>query len=176
MRQLLIRPDANELVELNHLMNQQYHIKLVLWALDCAKELLLHFESYDPLDFRPRIAIEKGYEWSRGIIKMSEAKKAILASHQAATDHKDNLVVCALARAIGQAVSTIHVRTHAQGMVIYGITAFLRTPHQESDADIIQLKCDWFYQKLLYWQNHINEDQIWAPFLLKDTPLYRRNQ
>lgn len=168
MKKMLIKPDAFELNDLQLLIKNSTHQTLAMWALDCAKELLTLFELDYKADDRPRNAIDKGYLWAAGMIKMPEAKKAILEAHQSATEHQDNLVACAMARAIAQGVSTIHVRTHAIGIVIYGITAFIRQKPSMDPRDIIKEKVLWFYQKLLYWQNHVSDVSTWAPFLLKE--------
>ena len=168
MKRMLIKPNAIELNDLQLLIKNSSHQTLAMWALDCAKELLTLFELEYQADDRPRIAIEKGYLWASGHIKMPEAKKAILAAHQSATEHQNNLVACAIARAIGQGVSTIHVRTHAIGIVIYGITALIRQNPSINQNEIINAKAEWFYKKLLYWQNHVSDVSTWAPFLLKE--------
>lgn len=168
MRKMLIKPDAIELNNLQLLIKKSTHKVLILWALDCANDLLMLFENEYKADLRPRIAIEKGYLWASGTIKMPEAKKAILDAHQSATEHQDNLVACALARAIGQGISTIHIRTHAIGIVIYGVTAFLRQKPTIDPNEIIKERVEWFYQKLLYWENHVSDYRMWAPFLLKE--------
>lgn len=170
MKKILIKPDAFELQDLQELIEKSSHQVLVLWALDCATTLLGYFEIEFPQDNRPRLAILKGYRWAEGLIKMPEAKKAILEAHQSATDHEDNLFACALARAIGQGVSTIHVRTHAIGIVIYGVTAFLRHSNNLEETVIIKDKVDWFYQRLSYWQTHVNDYHTWASFLLRKEP------
>src|SRR3954467_1882732 len=52
------------------------HRLLALWAATCAEHVLHLFESAQPSDARPRLAIEKIRAWSRGEIRMGEARTA----------------------------------------------------------------------------------------------------
>ncbi|MFA6888562.1 MAG: putative immunity protein, partial [Candidatus Woesearchaeota archaeon] len=149
---------------------KQKHKTLVLWTIECAKHVLPIFEQKYPLNKRPRKAVEAAKAWAQGKIKMPVAKKAALAAHNAATAvvEKDS-AACAAARAMGHVVGTIHVETHAMGFVIYAITAFIYAAKQKNVDDVIAEECKWLYDRLLYWEAHIDKvDTTWAPFLLKD--------
>lgn len=52
------------------------HRRLALWAAMCAEHVLPLFESVEPSDMRPRQAIEQIRAWTRGEIKMMEARAA----------------------------------------------------------------------------------------------------
>ena len=52
------------------------HRLLALWAAACAEHVLHLFESVQPLDLRPRQAIEQTRAWVRGEIKMSQSRAA----------------------------------------------------------------------------------------------------
>jgi hypothetical protein len=165
---------------LRTLIEQQKHRTLVLWALDCAPRVLAIFEERVPNDPRPRQALEATEAWARGEIKMPVAKKAAHATHNAASEVTDDPVngpaATAAARAMGHVVGTVHVETHAIGLVSYGITAFVYAsgyaPNSKEAAELITRECDWFYERLLYWQENIEkideEGRPWAAFLLRD--------
>jgi hypothetical protein len=137
----------------------------VIWALECAKELLAIFESRST-DHRPKVAIEDGYRWAKGEIKMTFAKKSILNAHQAAKDALPDMVAFCIARAIGQAVSTIHSKKHAIGIVLYACSAsYHNTDIKHQDDDVDQL-VEWFYNELCKWEQEIHHlNMSWAPFL-----------
>jgi len=92
--------------------SEKEHRQLSLWAALCAEHVLKYFEKKYPADKRPRIAIEAAREWSRGKIKVTEARNAALAAHSAARDTTDKMAQFA-ARAAGHAAATAHVATHS---------------------------------------------------------------
>jgi hypothetical protein len=141
-----------------------------LWAIECAEHILPIFENKYPKDNRPREALSSAKAWAHGQIKMPIAKKAAHATHNAATVISDeDPAACAAARAMGHTVGTVHVETHAIGVVMYGITAFLYSSKQEDAKDVIARECKWFYDRLLYCEKNVDKsDIIWAPFLLRD--------
>lgn len=52
---------------------------MATWALDCAERVLPTFEAVDPIDLRPRRAIETGRVWvSTGQISVAVIRKASL--------------------------------------------------------------------------------------------------
>ena len=69
-----------------------------------------------------RVAYGAGALWAKGTIKMPKARVKILAAHSAARAAYSP-VACAAARAVAQAVSTVHTSKHAMGVVCYGLTA-----------------------------------------------------
>jgi len=167
MRKILFSRESEIIQPLRKLVCEQKHITLVMWALDSSKNLLDIFERYFPSDRRPRIALEKAKEWALGEIKMPEAKRAILDAHNAATEVNDNPVAQAAARAIGHAAATVHVETHALGLVFYGLTSY----YYLEGTDRVLQEVDYFYQQLIYWQNNIHNIRLnWASFLTKEKP------
>lgn len=141
-----------------------------MWAIDCAEHILPIFENKYPKDNRPREALLAAKSWAHGHIKMPAAKKAAQATHNAATAvaEKDP-AACAAARAMGHAVGAVHVETHAIGVVMYGITAFVYSSKEEDADAVIARECKWFYNRLLCWEKNIdNLDTTWAQFLLLD--------
>lgn len=163
-RKVIFDRKSECLFELRCLIELQLHTTLVLWTLDCSKRFCSIFEEYYPNNQSVTNAIDRGWLWAQGKIKMPEAKKAILAAHNAATESGD-IVAELSARAVGHAVATIHTETHALGLVFYGLTALIR----KNGVEVIDKEIEWFYNKLLYWQNQAkNDTRTWALFLLKD--------
>ena len=80
----------------------------VLFAADCAEQVLHIFEAAYPTDDRPRKAIEA----ARSGVSVPVARAAAFAAHAAARDATDVAAVYA-ARAAGHAAATIHVAAHA---------------------------------------------------------------
>jgi hypothetical protein len=95
---------------------------LAAWAFDCAERVLPLFEHDFPKDKRPRDAIEAGRSWMRGEVKMWDARKLAYPAHAAARDAKAKPATAA-ARACGQALGTIHVKTHSKAAAIYAAKA-----------------------------------------------------
>ena len=169
MRKILFSRDSECIQPIRELIEKQKHRTLVLWALDCSLRFLEIFEEKYPEETRPRDAIEIAKAWARGDVKMPVAKKAIHAAHNAATAAEDNPAAQAAARAIGHAAATIHVETHALGVVFYGLTAFVYLADPKCADMVVVQECQWFYDRLLYWE--ANGDKIkmtWTPFLMRD--------
>ena len=169
MKKLLFTRESECIQSLRELIEQQKHRTLAMWAVDCAVPVLALFEEKYPQEKRPYEAIEAAKAWMRGEIKMPVAKKAIHAAHHAATEVEHDPPACAAARAMGHAAATVHVETHALGLVFYGLTAFVYADPDRADA-IVANECKRYYDRLLYWEANIDSlDVPWAPFLLRDT-------
>ena len=102
--------------------NEQDHRLLAVWAADCAEHVLPYFEEKYPNDDRPRKAVEAARAWTRGEIRVGEARTAALAAHAAARE-ADDAAACAAARAAGHAAATAHVAGHARGAASYAVKA-----------------------------------------------------
>ena len=132
MRKLLVTRESACLQPIRELIEKQKHRTLVMWSIDCAEHILPIFEEKHPHDKRPREAVEAAKAWAHGKIKMPLAKKAAHAAHNAATDVVEaDPAACAAARAMGHVVGAVHVETHAIGVVMYGITAFVYAAEQK---------------------------------------------
>lgn len=165
---VLFSRDSECLQGLISLIEQQKHRTLVLWAFDCAKQPLLKFEAKYPEEQRPRKALELCEAWAKGRIKMPAAKRAILDSHAVAKEIGDS-VYGALCHAIGHAGATVHVETHALGLVFYELSSIVLENNKAGYQSDVSEKIDYYYQRLLYWQeNYDKTDMIWAGFLLDD--------
>jgi hypothetical protein len=169
MRKLLFSRESECIQPIRALIEEQKHRTLVLWAFDCAPRVLEIFEEQYPQEPRPRQALEMAKAWARGEIKMPPAKKAIQDAHNAATAAEGFPAAQAAARAVGHAAATVHVETHALGLVFYGLTAFIYKEGPNQYETIVRRECDWFYDRLLYWQDNIDRQSTpWAAFLLRD--------
>lgn len=170
MRKLLFSRESECVQPLRSLVEQQNHKTLVLWALDCSPRFLEIFEKDFPNEPRPRELIGIAWQWARGEIKMPAAKKAIHAAHNAAKEAEGYPAAQAAARAVGHAAATIHVETHALGIVFYGLTALVYAESPDDTDAFVQKECDWFYDRLKYWEaNYSNVDMTWAPFLTDES-------
>ncbi len=169
MKKLLFSRESDCIQPLRQLIEKQKHRTLVAWALDCAPRVLAIFEEKYPGEQRPRQALETAAVWAQGGVKMPEAKRAIHAAHNAATAAEGDPAAQAAARAAGHAAATVHVETHALGLVFYGLTAFAYAAHPDDRDAVVRKELSWFYDRLLYWQANIDGmDTTWAPFLLRD--------
>lgn len=169
MKKLLVTRESASLQPIRELIEKQKHRTLVLWGIDCAERILAIFEAKYPQDKRPREALEAAQVWARGEIKMPVAKKAAHAAHNAATAVANDPAACAAARAMGHVVGTVHVETHAIGIVMYGITALVYAAAPKVADEVIAEECQWFYDRLLYWEANVDQaDTTWAAFLLRD--------
>jgi len=168
-RRILFDRNSECLQPLLTLIEKQKHKTLVLWALEYAQELTNKFEEKYPNEQRPRQAVETCRAWAQGKIKMPIAKKAIHAVHNAATQIADDIVYCSIARAIGQAIATVHVETHAIGGPIYALTALVRESSSENPQTKITNECSRLQERLLYWETNVEAVQTpWADFLLRE--------
>lgn len=169
MKKILFNRESYCLQSLLSLIEKQKHRTLVLWALEYAEELANKFETKYPNEYRPREAVNACRAWSRGEIKMPIAKKAIHAAHNVATEISDDIIYCSIARAIGQAVATVHVETHAIGGAFYALTALTYEIGQNNAQAAVEKECNRLYERLQYWEANVDTIQMsWAEFLLKD--------
>ena len=166
---ILFSRDSQCLQELIELIKLQNHRCLVLWALDCAKLPLKHFEERYPDEQRPRACLALCEDWARGRIKMPLAKSAILAAHAAAKDCED-VEYAALCHAIGHAGATVHVETHALGLPFYELSAIVFKNGKENYKKPVVDKIECYKERLLYWQENTDKaEPEWAEFLKDDT-------
>lgn len=169
MNKILFTRKSSELQKIRNLIENQNHRCLVLWVIDCAPRILSIFEEKYANDLRPRKALQASIDWSKGEIKMPQARRAALDSHQAAKQVKDDLAACAAAHAMGHVLGTVHVETHAIGLVMYGLTAFVHHSKPELRSEVIEKETEWFYNRLKYWEIHTDDlERKWASFLLRN--------
>lgn len=153
------------------LIEQQKHRTLVMWAFDCAKAPLAQFEKKYLQELRPRKTLDLCEDWSRGKVKMPAAKRAILDAHAVAKEIDDS-VYGALCHAIGHAGATVHVGTHALGLPFYELTSIVLKFGKEEYQKKVQEKINYYRQRLVYWQENIDNINFeWAGFLMDDNRL-----
>lgn len=165
---LLFSRDSECLRDLIRLIEEQSHRTLVMWALDCAQIPLAVLEERCPDEQRPRRALTLCESWARGMVKMPQAKRAILDAHAAA---KELDRVCgAYAHAIGHAGATVHVETHALGLVFYELTGMVYDACLDQCGQMIDERIEYYIVRLRHWREHTDTlDVAWAEFLLDDT-------
>ena len=97
------------------------HRLLALWAAACAEHVLPLFESVQPSDPRPRLALEQIRAWTRGEIKMSQSRAA--GGHAMAAARELSGAARHATYAAGQAAVVAHVAAHELGAAAYAIKA-----------------------------------------------------
>ena len=123
-RKMLSDWEAPYIQSLMRLIETQSKETLAAWAADYSERILLPlWRKHHPQDRRPEGALLAARQWLAGLIKLPEAKKAILECHAAARDAEGEPVAQAAARAIGQSASTIHSARHCIGLAFYGALA-----------------------------------------------------
>lgn len=168
--QILFDRESECLQDLLSLIRTQNHRVLVLWSLECAREIAVKLQTKYPTDTRPMELVNISYEWARGKVKMPEAKRYILAVHSMAKELASSVDV-ALCHAVGQGCSSIHTEAHAIGLPIYELTAIVCEYGIDDCEDILE-------NKIKYYTNHLKEcvekekvnNYEWAKFLLVDRP------
>lgn len=166
---VLFTRDSLCLQELLKLIRLQTHKTLVLWAFYCVEEVIKIYNGKYQDDFRPTIAYETCKKWASGEIKMKEAKRCILECHSIAKEIDDDYYI-AICHAIGQGLSTVHVETHAIGLVMYELTAIV-LKNRDNYEEKVNDKIRWYIKTLKYFADNVDNTQDkWASFLEKDIP------
>ncbi|MFL5643924.1 MAG: putative immunity protein [Chloroflexota bacterium] len=121
------------------LTDDDHHL-LAIWAADCAEHVLHHFEEARPADDRPRRAVALARAWTRGEVRMTEARTA--AGHaNAAARHLSGAPRHA-AFAAAQAAAVAHVAAHELGAAAYAIKA-AEGAHPERHEGAGRVECRW---------------------------------
>jgi thymidine phosphorylase len=122
------------------------HRLLALWAAACAEHVLHLFESVQPSDPRPRRAIEQIRAWTRGEVRMMQARAAGGGAMAAAR------VLSGAARhaafAAGQAGVVAHVAAHELGAAAYAIKAARAAAPAREGESAGRLECRWQREQL----------------------------
>ena len=122
------------------------HQLLALWAAACAEHVLHLFELVQPLDPRPRQAIEQARAWARGEIKMSQARTA--GGHAMGAARELSGAARHAAYAAGQAAVVAHVAAHELGAAAYAIKAVRATALGRESESVGRLECRWQREQL----------------------------
>lgn len=117
------------------------HRLLALWAALCAEHVLPLFESVQPLDLRPRHAIEQIRAWTRGEVNMTHARAA--GGHAMAAARALSGAARHAAYAAGQAAVVAHVAAHELGAAAYAIKAVRASVLECERLRVGQLECRW---------------------------------
>jgi len=114
------------------LTDSDHHL-LASWAAACAEHVLPLFESVRSGDPRPHQAIEAARAWTRGELKMMEARA--LGGHAMGAARDLRGAARFAAYAAGQAAVVAHVAAHELGAAAYAIKAVrAAAPEGESDS------------------------------------------
>lgn len=116
VRKMLGTADAPYSLSLMRLIETQSKTTLVTWCLRYSQENILPiYAVLHPEDGRPRALLAAMQAWLDGKIKFPAVKEQILAIHAAARQ--------ADGEPAAQAASTIHMVSHALGLLFYGTAA-----------------------------------------------------
>ena len=113
------------------------HRLLALWAADCAEHVLPLFERERPADERPRRALEQCRGWTRGEVRMMDARAGAGHANAAARDLRGAARFAAYAA--GQAAAVPHVAAHELGAAAYAIRAVTANDGQAAG----RAECRW---------------------------------
>jgi hypothetical protein len=150
-------------------LTDQDHQLLALWAASCAEHVLALFESAQPDDPRPRVAIAHARAWTRGEVKMMQARKAAGHAQAAARDLRG--APRHAAYAAGQAAVVPHVAAHELGAAAYAIKA-VRAAAPEDEAERSG-RVEWQWQReqlpneireLVLDDQRLRNDICWSVF------------
>lgn len=153
------------LFDLTQNIAAQPHKCIILWAFSFSEELVCLLKSKYPHEVRPRELLTKARQWAAGEIKMSEAKRAILACHTMAKE-VNSLEDTALCHALGQACSTVHTAGHAMGLPVYELSALVRRYGLEGCAEAVEMRKSEYFSRLRRYSLYIEHEKLsWAPFI-----------
>jgi hypothetical protein len=122
-------------------LTDSHHRLLALWAAACAEHVLHLFEAVQPLDPRPRHAIEQARAWARGEIKMLQVRAA--GGHAMAAARELRGAARHAAYAAGQAAVVAHVAAHELGAAAYAIKAARAAAPGAEGERVGLIECQW---------------------------------
>ena len=122
------------------------HHLLALWAAECAEHVLPLFEAVQPLDPRPRRAVEQVRAWTRGEITMSQSRAA--GGHAMAAARELSGAARHAAYAAGQAAVVAHVAAHELGAAAYAIKAARAAAPKGEGEQAGRQECQWQREQL----------------------------
>ncbi len=129
-------------------LSDAHHHLLALWAAECAEHVLPLFEAVQPLDPRPRHAVEMARAWTRSEVTMIESRTA--AGHANGAARELSGAARHAAYAAAQAAAVAHVAAHELGAAAYAIKAVRATaPKGEGESEQAgRLECQWQREQL----------------------------
>lgn len=169
--QILFSRQSSCLQDLLQQICLQKHRTLVLWALECAQDLVVCFKNRHPEEERLERAVSLCKEWASGHVKMPQAKSAIMAAHAAAKEYRSPVDI-AVCHAVGQGCATVHVETHAIGLPIYELTAVVWEYGIGLCEEAVENKIAQYLTHLCDCERRVDApENCWASFLMDDTRL-----
>jgi hypothetical protein len=127
-------------------LTESHHHLLALWAASCAEHVLGLFQSAQPDDRRPGVAIEHARAWVRGEVKMMQARKAAGQAQAAARNLRG--APRHAAYAAGQAAVVPHVAAHELGAGAYAIKAVCAAAPEDEPERAGRIECRWQREQL----------------------------
>jgi hypothetical protein len=151
------------------LLQDDDHHLLALWAADCAEHVLPLFEDVKPKDARPRAAIELARAWTRGEVKMMQARAGAFEANAAARDVTG--AAREAAHAAGQAAPVAHVAAHYLGAAAYAIKAARAAAPEGTREEAGRTECRWqrarlppTIRELVLDDQRLRNDICWSVF------------
>lgn len=165
---ILFNHNSISLYSLIDLIEQTNHRVLILWSFYMVDQIYSHLQTYNIDDEIILNSIIITKSWSKGLVKMDQAKRSILTLHSLAKKY-DNPSVVAKIHAIGQGLSTVHVKTHALGLVFYELTGIVHDYGIDDFEFPVTERISMYVKKLETLSNNNEyENQEWASFLVKN--------
>ncbi len=150
------------------LQDSDHHL-LAIWAATCAEHVLPLFESVQPDDPRPRQAIEGARAWTRGELKMMEARA--LGGHAMGAARDQSGAARFAAYAAGQAAVVAHVAAHELGAAAYAIKAVRAAAPKGETESAGRRECQWqrkqlpkAIRELVLDDERLRNDICWSVF------------
>jgi hypothetical protein len=127
------------------LTDSDHHL-LALWAANCAEHVIHLYDRTNPVDARPKLAIEMIRAWVAGEVKMKQAHNAALALNSVARGLPDSARFAVLSA--GQALGVAHVAAHELGAAAYAIRAVMNSVDVLDMENARREECQWQREQL----------------------------
>lgn len=161
---ILFNQNSLSIEALNDSFNKTNHKVLILWAFKNVDRIYQELKNNHFDDERINEAILLCKRWKEGLVKMKEAKASILKVHAIAKE-VDSLELIALLHAIAQGLSTVHVKTHAIGLVLYELTSIVRKYGIDDFFLQVDSRITNYISDLKEVKMELDKDNNWASFL-----------
>lgn len=122
-------------------LTDAHHRLLALWAADCAEHVLDLFEVEHSVDLRPREAISAARAWTRGELRMMDARA--LGGHAMGAARDLRGAARFAAYSAGQAACVGHVAEHDLGAAAYAIRAVVAAAPADEGESTRHRECQW---------------------------------
>lgn len=161
--QILVGKDSPFLQELQDALRHVSRQAVTLWALELSRETAdeLSARHGDPCFVT---AADLCRQWAQGIIRMPQARPAILACHARAKEMADP-ADRAWCHAVGQGCSVVHTPRHAMGYPVYDLTALALKYGTENCVPELEERRNVYLSRLLEAERNRSRYTEWAPFL-----------